>query len=152
MTEEAAPITAAELEKAKTQKLADFYRSLKTISGKANRTVVNPGGQVPETVLPTLVRHPAVRAVSPFSSTYVQTADEETPFLLVNAQQGLDSLPQVHRLIQAVAVEHDTAQIVPGNPLLHQFDELPLAASRVAAGHGYGRGARHPAQPAHQHR
>jgi zinc protease len=31
-----APIAAAELEKAKTQKLADFYRSLKTISGKAN--------------------------------------------------------------------------------------------------------------------
>ena len=32
----AAPVAAAELEKAKTQKLADFYRSLKTIAGKAN--------------------------------------------------------------------------------------------------------------------
>ena len=32
----ATPIAAAELEKAKTQKLADFYRSLKTIAGKAN--------------------------------------------------------------------------------------------------------------------
>lgn len=30
------PVPAAELEKAKTQKLADFYRALKTISGKAN--------------------------------------------------------------------------------------------------------------------
>lgn len=32
----AAHVPAAELEKAKTQKLADLYRSLKTISGKAN--------------------------------------------------------------------------------------------------------------------
>lgn len=32
----AEPVPAAELEKAKTQKLADLYRSLKTISGKAN--------------------------------------------------------------------------------------------------------------------
>ncbi len=32
----ATPVVAAELEKAKTQKLADFYRALKTIAGKAN--------------------------------------------------------------------------------------------------------------------
>lgn len=32
----AEPVSAAELDKAKTQKLAEFYRSLKTISGKAN--------------------------------------------------------------------------------------------------------------------
>jgi len=32
----ATPVSSAELDKAKTQKLADFYRSLKTISGKAN--------------------------------------------------------------------------------------------------------------------
>lgn len=55
-----------------------FANSVDAISGKADRTVVLPGGRVPEELVRTLLHSSEIRAASPLSSAYVR-ADVENP-------------------------------------------------------------------------
>ena len=68
-----------------------FTRSMDLISGKAEWTVVKPGGRVPDYLVADLRRHPTVEAASPLISTYVSTHDPATdPFLLIGLDPILD--------------------------------------------------------------
>ena len=70
--------------------LESFSRSMDLIAGNTDWTVIRPGGRVPDSLVATLLRHPAVRTASPFLSTYVRSADRETPFLLIGLDPVLD--------------------------------------------------------------
>jgi len=68
-----------------------FGLSMDRIAGKADWTVVRPGGRVPEEVVAMLLRHPLVDSASPLSRTYVRPASGgDTPFLLVGLDPILD--------------------------------------------------------------
>lgn len=66
-----------------------FANSVDAISGKADRTVVLPGGRVPEELIRSLLHSPDIRAASPLSSIYVR-ADVENPVPLLLV--GLDPI------------------------------------------------------------
>jgi putative ABC transport system permease protein len=72
--------------------LDSFTRSVDTLSGKSDWTILRPGGRVPESLLSTLVKHPAVKALSPLSTTYVQAVDDAAsgPLLLIGLDPILD--------------------------------------------------------------
>ncbi len=72
--------------------LDSFTRSLDTLSGKSDWTILRPDGRVPESLISTLVRHPAVKALSPLSTTYVQAVDDAAsgPLLLIGLDPILD--------------------------------------------------------------
>ena len=71
--------------------LDSFTRSVDALSGKSDYTVLCPGGRVPESLIAGLIRHPAVQAVSPLSTTYVQIGEEASePFLLIGLDPILD--------------------------------------------------------------
>ncbi len=66
-----------------------FGQSMDRIAGKADWTVVQPGGRVPEAWVARLLRHPAVESASPLMKTYVRpVSGPDAPFLLI----GLDPL------------------------------------------------------------
>jgi putative ABC transport system permease protein len=69
-----------------------FTRSVDTLSGKSDWTVLRPGGRVPENLISTLVKHPAVKALSPLSTTYVQPGGDAAagPILLIGLDPILD--------------------------------------------------------------
>lgn len=61
-----------------------FEKSVDAISGKADRTIVQPGGKLPEDLLAHVLKSPVVRAASPLSSTYVRAGDTNPePLLLI---------------------------------------------------------------------
>ena len=71
--------------------LHSFTQSMETIAGKADFTVVRPGGRVPETLITELLKSPAIEAASPILATYVHTKnDAERPFLLIGLDPILD--------------------------------------------------------------
>jgi putative ABC transport system permease protein len=72
--------------------LDSFTRSVDTLSGKSDWSVLSPGGRVPESLISTLLKHPAVKALSPLSTTYVQPVDNATagPILLIGLDPILD--------------------------------------------------------------
>lgn len=71
--------------------LDSFTRSVDALSGKSDWTVLSPGGRVPEHLVGTLIKHPAVEAVSPLSTTYVQLEDgTDELFLLIGLDPILD--------------------------------------------------------------
>ena len=70
--------------------LDSFGRSMDLIAGDSDLTLVRPGGRLPDTLVPALIEHPAVRTASPVLSTYVRPADRETPFLLIGIDPVLD--------------------------------------------------------------
>ncbi|MFZ2444956.1 MAG: FtsX-like permease family protein [Syntrophobacteraceae bacterium] len=68
-----------------------FANSVDTVSGKADRTVVQPGGRVPEKLVADLLRSPEVRAASPLMSAYVRAGGENVePLLLIGIDPILD--------------------------------------------------------------
>jgi putative ABC transport system permease protein len=68
-----------------------FDRSMTLIAGAADVSLSAPGGRVPETLLPALLRDPAVAAASPFSSAYVAPAGADgASFLLIGIDPILD--------------------------------------------------------------
>jgi putative ABC transport system permease protein len=68
-----------------------FTRTFDLLSGKADSTVVRPGGRVPEDLVAALWSHPAVETASPLISSYVTAAGrDEEPFLLVGFDPVLD--------------------------------------------------------------
>lgn len=99
-----------------------FDRSMTLIAGAADLTLAAPGGRVPETLLPALMRDPAVAAASPFLSAYVAPADPAgAPFLLIGIDPILD---RSFRAWQTDAVGEAPAALwadliaVPGSLLL----------------------------------
>ncbi len=71
-----------------------FANSVDAVSGKADRTIVQPGGMVPEGLVPRLLRLPEIKAASPFSSAYVRVSGragkDEEPLLLIGIDPILD--------------------------------------------------------------
>jgi putative ABC transport system permease protein len=71
--------------------LDSFSRSMDHITGKADLTVICPGGRVPEELVAKLISHRAVRSASPLMTTYVWIPGERPiPFLLVGIDPLLD--------------------------------------------------------------
>ena len=72
--------------------LDSFTHSVNLITGKSDWVVTQPGGRVPDHLVATLLRHPAVLAASPLLTSYVQPAsqEEENPFLLLGLDPILD--------------------------------------------------------------
>jgi len=95
--------------------LDSFTRSVDALSGKSDWTVLCPGGRAPESLISKLIRHPAVQAVSPLSTIYVETDNATAgPILLI----GLD--PLLDRSFRVWQPEpSDSAQQSP-----HQTSEI----------------------------
>jgi putative ABC transport system permease protein len=71
--------------------LDSFTRAMDLLSGKADWTVTSPGGRVPDTMVATLQRHPAVEAASPLLTSYVTSSERGSePFLLIGLDPILD--------------------------------------------------------------
>ena len=71
--------------------LASFARSVDLFAGTSDFVVLQPGGRLPETILPELIRHPAVKNASAALSAYVQPVDRRgEPFLLIGFDPLLD--------------------------------------------------------------
>jgi putative ABC transport system permease protein len=71
--------------------LDSFARAMDLVSGKADWTVIRPGGRVPDTLVARLLSHPAVRAASPLLSSYVTSSLRESdPFLMIGLDPILD--------------------------------------------------------------
>ena len=68
-----------------------FSDSIDAISGKADWTVSCPGSRVPESLIPILLRQPAVETASPRLSLYVREPEHpEDVFLLIGIDPILD--------------------------------------------------------------
>jgi putative ABC transport system permease protein len=71
--------------------LDSFSKSMDLIAGRADRVLIQPGGQVPEELIPSLLRHPAVLTASPILTTYVKSVQPPSdPFLLIGLDPILD--------------------------------------------------------------
>ena len=71
--------------------LDSFTRSMDLIAGRADRVLIQPGGHVPEKLVPALLKQPAVAAASPILTTYVKPVDPPSdPFLLIGFDPILD--------------------------------------------------------------
>ncbi|MCG6894256.1 MAG: ABC transporter permease [Desulfobacteraceae bacterium] len=71
--------------------LEAFHRNMDAVVGRAEQTVLVPGGRVPESLVARLLSHRQVKAASPISTTYVRVAGSDTePFLLLGFDPLLD--------------------------------------------------------------
>ena len=71
--------------------LHSFTNSVNILAGKADRVVVRPGGRVPEGLVASLLKDPAVVTASPILSGYVEsTTEADQPFLLIGLDPVLD--------------------------------------------------------------
>jgi putative ABC transport system permease protein len=71
--------------------LDSFTGSVDALSGKSDWTVIRPGGRVPESLISELIRNPAVQAISPLSTIYVETDNATAgPILLIGLDPVLD--------------------------------------------------------------
>jgi putative ABC transport system permease protein len=68
-----------------------FTKSVNLIAGQADLVLTRPGGYVPETTIAQLLKNPAIRSVSPVSTTYVLPKTEGAEaFLLIGIDPILD--------------------------------------------------------------
>lgn len=111
-----------------------FTSSVDILSGKADWVVVAPGERVPETVVPQLLRMPAVRTASAVISTYVRaTTSVQEPFLLL----GVD--PVLDRPLRSWQAENPTDSAHPRFDLLAEPHTLLVTeqlAKRLQLGAG----------------
>lgn len=70
--------------------IESFAGGVEAISGRADRTVVRPGGRVPEEIISTLLKAPQIKAASPFITTYVRVEGDDEPLLLIGIDPILD--------------------------------------------------------------
>jgi putative ABC transport system permease protein len=71
--------------------LDSFSQSMDLIAGRADRVLIQPGGHVPEELIPILLKLPAVAAASPILTTYVKPVQPPSdPFLLIGFDPVLD--------------------------------------------------------------
>ncbi len=79
--------------------LQSFMRSMDFFAGTAEKVLVRPGGHVPESVMPSLLAHPAVKGFSPLLTTYVRVVPAAGgAFLLVGIDPLLDQPFRAWRL------------------------------------------------------
>ncbi|RPJ69708.1 MAG: hypothetical protein EHM15_12590, partial [Desulfobacteraceae bacterium] len=79
--------------------LQSFTRSMDFFAGTAEKVLVRPGGHVPESVMPSLLAHPAVKGFSPLLTTYVRVVPAAGgAFLLVGIDPLLDQPFRAWRL------------------------------------------------------
>lgn len=91
--------------------LDSFTRSVDVLAGKSDWTVLSPGGRVPEGLIAKLVTDPAVDALSPLSTTYVQPGvADSAPFLLIGVDPILD---RSFRTWQADSMAHPDPSPAP---------------------------------------
>jgi len=68
-----------------------FSRSMDLIAGQADRSLIKPGGRVPETLIKKLLQNPNVAEVSPVLMAYVHMEGRRSdPFLLIGFDPLLD--------------------------------------------------------------
>lgn len=68
-----------------------FSRSMDLIAGNTDRSLIKPGGRVPETLVAELLRNPAVAGASPVLMAYVHMGGQRVdPFLLIGFDPLLD--------------------------------------------------------------
>lgn len=67
-----------------------FVNGVDAVSGRADRTVVNSGGRVPEELVSKLLRSHDIRAASPLMSAYVRVEGDDQPVLLFGIDPILD--------------------------------------------------------------
>jgi len=68
-----------------------FSRSMDLIAGNADRSLIKPGGRVPETLIEKLIRNPGVAGLSPVMMSYVHLGKPaKAPFLLIGFDPLLD--------------------------------------------------------------
>lgn len=85
--------------------LDSFLQSMDTIAGKADWTVIRPGGRVPDHLVGDLLGNPAIEAASPLLSGYLKTVrTDSVPFLLI----GLD--PLLDRPFRSIAGSQKASQ------------------------------------------
>jgi putative ABC transport system permease protein len=71
--------------------LDSFTRAMNLFVGKADWTVVRPGGRVPDSLVARLLSRPAVEAASPLLTSYVSSSQKESdPFLMIGLDPILD--------------------------------------------------------------
>lgn len=115
--------------------IGSFSRSMDLIAGAADRTIVKPGGRVPDTLVAPLLRHPAVQAASPLLSAYVRPAGREEPFLLIGVDPILDAgLRTWHLPARAQAAGFAWADLMTGPYTL-------MAGQKLARQFGWQPGA-----------
>jgi putative ABC transport system permease protein len=124
--------------------LDSFTRSMDVVAGSADLSVTRPGGRVSEELVAVLLRHPAVKAASPFLSTYTRAREGSgRPFLLIGLDPILDrrmrdgALPQpAEDGPQWVQLLSEPFTLVLGGPLA---DEEAWAPGRtITLGHRQG--------------
>lgn len=110
-----------------------FDHSMALIAGTADRSLSVPGGRVPETLLPALLRDPAVAAASPFMSTYVMLSGAGAdPFLLIGIDPILDRSFRTWEAVgegRAPAGQWADLIATPGTVLLAERLALELGAN-----------------------
>lgn len=71
--------------------LDSFTQSMDTIAGKADWTVIRPGGRVPDRLVRDLLSNPTITAASPLLTAYLKPAQKGAiPFLLIGLDPILD--------------------------------------------------------------
>lgn len=68
-----------------------FSRSMESIAGKSDWTVISSGGRIPETLVAELLKNPAVLHASPIMTTYARAAERpDSVFMLIGIDPVLD--------------------------------------------------------------
>ena len=71
--------------------LEAFTQSMDLIAGRSDWSVIAPGARVPDKLITPLLKHPAIRAVAPVLTTYVNSTTEDSePFLMIGIDPLLD--------------------------------------------------------------
>ena len=127
--------------------LDSFSNSMDMIAGRADRVLVQPGGHVPETLIPSLLKLTAVAAASPILTTYVKPLQPPAdPFLLIGLDPILDRSLRNWHIADAGGQETDAwlelirepNTLMIGNPLARQYkcsrdDYLTLVHAKQTA-------------------
>lgn len=78
-----------------------FSNSMDLIAGRADGTIIQPGGRVPETLITQLLKHPAVQSASPVLTTYVKPERHDSPpFLLIGFDPLLDRSHRIWNVVE----------------------------------------------------
>ncbi|MEN6438108.1 MAG: FtsX-like permease family protein [Syntrophobacter sp.] len=123
-----------------------FEKSVDAISGKADRTIVKPGGRLPEKLIADILRSPVVRAASPLSSTYVRIGDvNPEPLLLIGIDPIQERPLRGWSLSESPSTPPSTSreeksspgETAAGGPAGSQWRELMNTPGTLIAGGGF---------------
>lgn len=114
--------------------LDSFEQSMDQLSGRAEHVLIQPGGRVPEELIPILLKHPAIQSVSPLLSAYVRSHRKDAdPFLLIGLDPILDRRFRSWHIVKREASEpviwmdllKDPFTLVLGRPVARQNHRVP---------------------------